>query len=53
MYDLMTIFAYGPPGGIDAGPALFWVSVWTAVMGTMLYVSLFAAPWPQVDEDEH
>lgn len=53
MLDLMNIFAYGPPGGIDTSPALFWVSLWTAILGTILYLSLYYPQWPEVEEEGH
>mgnify|MGYP006981221200 CR=1 FL=1 len=47
---MMELFAYGPIGGIDPGVAIKWVIIWTVVLGGMLYASLFAKPWPDLDD---
>ncbi len=52
MMDMLQLFAYGPPGGINAQPALFWVSVWTLILGGVLYASLYFPQWVPMD-DEH
>lgn len=49
---LTTIFAYGPPGGIDAGVAVKWVVIWTVLLGGSLYLSLFYPQWLKLDEEE-
>ncbi len=42
---------YGPVGGIDPNVAVFWVVVWTVVLGGALYGSLvFYKPWPELDD---
>ena len=54
MLELLTPFAYGPPGGIDAAEAVKWVVIWTVLLGGMLYGSvIFYPPWVEVGDEEH
>jgi hypothetical protein len=52
MLDIFAnLFAYGPPGGIDAGVAVKWVVIWTVILGGALYSSLYFPQWPKLDDD--
>lgn len=54
MLDIFAnLFAYGPPGGITPGIAVYWTVVWTVVLGGALYVSLFYPAWLKMDDDHH
>lgn len=45
---------YGPIGGIDASVAVYWVCIWTAILGGALYGSLmFNREWVELDTDAH
>jgi len=49
---LNTLFAYGPPGGIDAGEAVKWTVIWTVILGGSLYISLYYPQWVPTDDDK-
>lgn len=54
MLDLLTPFAFGPIGGIDAAVAVKWVVIWTVILGGMLYGSvIFFPPWVDTGEGDH
>lgn len=56
MLETLAPLAFGPIGGIDASVAVFWVVVWTIVLGGLLYGSVIFFPqWVDMSdvEDPH
>lgn len=51
MLETILPLAYGPVGGIDPSVAVFWVVVWTVILGGSLYASLFVPAWLEPDYD--
>lgn len=50
---LTSLLAYGPLGGIDGSVAVKWTTIWTVVLGGLLYLSLYYPSWlPPLPSDE-
>lgn len=53
MLETIAPLAFGPIGGIDPSVAVFWVVVWTIVLGGLLYGSVIFFPqWVDLGEGE-
>lgn len=45
--------AFGPIGGIDPSVAVFWIVLWTVVLGGILYASMVFYPqWVDMGDAE-
>lgn len=53
MLEMITPLAFGPIGGIDGSVAVFWATVWTIILGGMLYGSMVFFPqWVDMSDVE-